>query len=190
MPLLQKLVVSTLLLAAPVLSSADEVLFQSATLGQTGITADQLLDQSVPGTNVNQFVFVGARFELTEPVITSRIGGHFASLGISGNFFGAIVSLDGPDDLPDSSDLSTPDVLGSTLLEFPDPSDDVFGMLELDLDPGWYGVVFDSGLFGATGAGGAIRNNIGQAIQILSGEARQGSGQTYRCWLRPVSVLS
>ncbi|QDT69834.1 hypothetical protein MalM25_27760 [Planctomycetes bacterium MalM25] len=137
-------------------AAADEVLYQSATLGTTGITE---FSPENPGNNVGRFNFTGGRFELTQPVITSRIGGHFFVSRGAGNFFGALVALTGPNDFPDSSDLSTPDVLGNTLLTFPDPSDEVFGELELALDPGWYGVVFGSGLFGATGAGGAVRNN-------------------------------
>lgn len=150
-----------LISAAAPEARADTVLYESATLGPTGITAEQLTTQAVAGTNVNEFVFVGARFELAQPVVTSQIGGHFAKIDNQNPndvFFGAIVALDGPDDLPDSGDLSTPDLLGNTLLTFPDPSDEVFGELELTLQPGWYGVVFGSGLFDAQGRGGAVRN--------------------------------
>lgn len=140
-------------------SVADEILFESATLGPTGITNQQRIDEQIPGTNVNEFVFVGARFELTQPVVTSRIGGHFTvNDATGGTFFGAVVALEGPDDFPDSGDLSTPDVLGDTLLSFPDPSAEVFGDLGLALEPGWYGIVFGSGLFGSSGSGGALRN--------------------------------
>src|SRR5690349_6005324 len=98
-------------------SSAD-VLFESSTLGPTGITWTQLTDQSVPGTNVKDTVFVGARFQLSEPVVTSEIGGHFVG-PISGSFFGAIVELTSESDFPNSNDLTTPDVLATTLLSFP-----------------------------------------------------------------------
>lgn len=140
-----------------ILGHADDILFESATLGPTGIT----VDQGVPASNIGVFNFSGARFELTQPVVTTSVGGHFRSSGAGGDFFGAIVAFDGPDDLPDSEDLSTPDVLGFTLLDFPNPSADVYGDLELSLEPGWYGVVFGSGLFGATGGGAVLRNNTG-----------------------------
>ncbi|QDT69154.1 hypothetical protein MalM25_20820 [Planctomycetes bacterium MalM25] len=147
---LRLMAVGLAVLAFATATLADRILFESATLGETGVVPSP----ETPATNVNQFVFVGARFELTEPVLTSSIGGHFVG---SGTFFGAIVSLTGPDDLPDSSDLSTPDVLGDTLLTFPDPSDVVYGELELELDPGWYGVVFGGGLFATQGDGGIPR---------------------------------
>jgi hypothetical protein len=69
------------------------------------------------------------------------------------------VKLEDQNDFPDSGDLSTSDVLGATILNFPDPSAEVFGNLELHLDPGWYALVFGSGLFGAAGLGGALLNN-------------------------------
>ncbi|QDT69838.1 hypothetical protein MalM25_27800 [Planctomycetes bacterium MalM25] len=163
-----------LLLAAQ--ASGDEVLYQSAILGPTGITAEELTTQAVPGTNVGRFDFIGARFELMQPVVTNRIGGHLVSLGPAGEFFGALVALAGPDDFPDSSDLSTPDVLGDTLVAIADPSDEVFGEIELALDPGWYGVVFGSGLFGATGRGGAVRNNTDLPAGGLIGWSASSSG--------------
>ena len=150
------LAIATLLLATfP--ACAEQILFESGTLGQTGITEEQLTSQEVPGTNINEFVYVGVRFEFSQPVVISRVGGHFsASDGGGGTFFGAIVSLDGTDDFPDSGDLSTPDVFGDTLLTFPDPSSEIFGELSLTLAPGDYALVFGSGLFGATGGGGQL----------------------------------
>lgn len=148
-----------------VAAQADGILYQSATLGPTGIAE---FTPETPGTNVNQSVFVGARFELTEPVVTSQIGGHFLGNG-QGTFFGALVALTGPTDFPDSSDLTTPDVLGSTILIFPTPSAEVLGDLQLALEPGWYSVVFGSGLFGADGGGAAVRNNTDIASPQIVG---------------------
>lgn len=143
------------------IACGEKMLFESATLGVTGITEQQRIAERIPGTNLNAFGFSGVRFGLTQPSVTTRVGGHFtASDGGGGTFFGAIVSLESPDDLPDSSDLSTPDVLGSTLLEFPQSSADVYGELSLELQPGWYGVVFGSGLFDASGGGATINNNL------------------------------
>lgn len=132
-------------------------LFESGTLGPTGITWTELVNQSVPATNIKDVVFSGVRFELAKQVMTTEIGGHFASES-GGTFFGAIVSLDNENDFPDSNDLSSADVQGTTLISFPTPSDEVFGTLNLLLEPGWYAAVFGSGLFGATANGGALRN--------------------------------
>lgn len=152
------LLVAFSICAARTSISNAEVLFESGTLGPTGVSfAD--LGGTVPGTNVNPFVFTGVRFELTQPIVTSQVGGHFVER-FSGTFFGAIVALDDAIDSPDSGNLSTPDVLGATTLTFPDPSAEVSGDLALSLDPGWYALVFGSGLFGTNGQGGAVRNGM------------------------------
>jgi hypothetical protein len=129
-----------------------DVLFESGTLGPTGIPQG-----SVDATNITPNVFTGVRFELSQPVITTQVGGHFVDLS-NGTFFGAVVKLNDQNDFPDSGDLSTPDVLGAAELTFPVPSDEVFGDLNLMLDPGWYALVFGSGLFGTSGDGAAPRN--------------------------------
>jgi len=135
-------------------------IFESGTLGLTGVTWDDFLDETVRGANVSEAVFDGVRFELTQSVVTTQIGGHFVgSPGTAGTFFGAIVKLDDENDFPDSGDLSTPDVLGNAKLTFPVPSDEVFGDLSLSLDPGWYALVFGSGLFDTSGDGAAPLNN-------------------------------
>ena len=128
-------------------------IFESGTLGPTGIPQG-----SVPATNVNTHVYTGVRFQLTQSVLTTQIGGHFVDRN-NGSFFGAIVALDNENDFPDSGDFSTPDFLGSTILDFPVPSAEVFGNLSLSLNPGWYALVFGSGHFGTTGDGAAPSNN-------------------------------
>ena len=51
----------------------------------------------------------GARFSVAAPLATA---GGCGNLGGTGQVFAAIVALSGPDDFPDSSDLSTPDIVG------------------------------------------------------------------------------
>jgi hypothetical protein len=147
--------------------STAAIIFESGTLGATGVTWSDLTSGAVPGTNIKDVVFTGVRFQLNQPVLTTQIGGHFVAQE-SGTFFGAIVELDDENDFPDSSDLTTSDVLGHTLLTFPVSSDEVFGDLNLSLDQGWYALVFGSGLFEATTNGGAVRNgtDIGEPIYI------------------------
>lgn len=154
------------------IATAD-ILFESGTLGPTGVPYSQL-GNTVPGTEVFSSIFPGVRFELTQPVKTTSVGGHFVA-DISGTFFGAIVALDDENDFPNSPDLSTPDVLGVTTLIFSNPSAEVYGNLELNLDPGWYALVFGSGLFGTTGSGGAVRNgiDIGDPTYIAYGQNLQ-----------------
>lgn len=67
--------------------------------------------------------------------------------------------MDTENDFPNSTDLSTPDVLGAALLAFPVASAEAFGELNVRLDPGWYALAFGSGEFGASGFGGMVLNN-------------------------------
>lgn len=134
-------------------------IFESGTLGSTGAMFADLANGTIPGTTVDRFDFPGVRFELTQPVVTSQVGGHFVQ-ETAGTFFGAIVKLNDQNDFPNSSDLSTPDVLGVATFTFPNPSAEVFGDMTLALNPGWYALVFGSGLFGTSGSGGAVRNGV------------------------------
>lgn len=170
--ILRRFAVPILVVAVALIFTASKAtaatIFESGTLGPTGVLYADLGD-AVPGTNVKDSVFVGVRFQLNQRAVTSEIGGHFVASS-SGTFFGAIVELDDGNDFPDSQDLVTPDVLGHSLLTFPDPSDEVFADLSLELDPGWYALVFGSGLFGATANGGAVRNgaDIGDPTYIVA----------------------
>lgn len=165
-----------LVLAVALVSSATATdaiaatIFESGTLGQTVISWQDSLDGLVAGSSVDAGVFSGVRFELMQPVVTTEIGGHFFSPS-GGDFFGAIIQLGDESDFPNSEDLSTPDVLGTTLMTFPVASAEVFGDLNLSLDPGWYALVFSSGRFGASGNGGMVLNN--PDIGIPSYIARQ-----------------
>jgi hypothetical protein len=115
-------------------------------------------EQSVPGSNVSDVNYVGVRFYVDFPITTSRIGGHFAGNVGDRTFFGALVELSSEVDFPDSHNFESPDVVGSSLLHFPEPSNEVYGSLVADLQPGWYALVFGSGQLGATDVGGAVRN--------------------------------
>jgi hypothetical protein len=124
-------------------------LFESATLGPTGPTPG--------GLEVSSLQFVGVRFQVSQMATTSVVGGHlyetpFQPLG-NHQIFGALVELSGPNDVPDSFDLSTPDVLSTTLLTLSPLSGDVSAPLSETLTAGWYTLIFGSGLFGATGHG-------------------------------------
>lgn len=136
-------------------------IFESGTLGPTGIYINEIGGGIEPGSSgVNPSVFSAVRFQVGQTAMTTRVGGHFvADPRFTNSFFGAIVRLDNAMDFPDSGNLSTPDVLGATLLTFPNPSAEAFGNLGVKLDPGWYSLVFGSGLFGATGSGAAVLNN-------------------------------
>ncbi len=149
--------------------SQGATIFESSTLGTTGVEWDDLLSQSVPGSNINPSTFNGVRFELTHHTFVTAVGGHFVASS-SEPFFGAIVSLDDEHDLPDSVDLSTSDVLGHTEVAIPRMSDEVLGELRIGLSPGWYALVFGSGLFNTSAIGGVLRNgeDIGTPTYIAN----------------------
>ena len=146
----------------------DQSVFQyeTATQGDTS--------QSV-GYAVRNDSFLGARFEVTAAVDIAEIGGRLNVF--SGTLFGAVIALTGPDDLPDSNDLSTPDVLDTVLISDANSSGDLTVPLSLHLEPGWYAVMFGSGLFGANGFGNAPFNNAD--IGSPSYFTRGSDGQFY-----------
>jgi len=151
-----------LLIAGALIAGVNSVraatIFESGTLGPTGLLFDDLLSGSIPSSSVVEETFVGVRFHLEKPALVSEVGGHFVSLR-SETFFGVIVELTDENDFPDSDTLSTPDVLGTAELTFPVSSGETFGDLNVSLDAGWYALVFGSGLFDAIGRGGAPANN-------------------------------
>jgi hypothetical protein len=154
-----------LLAALLALSGANHAnaatIFESGTLGPTGVSWEDVFNQVVLAENVKSNAFNGVRFELTQPVRTTEVGGHFvAPPDTDTTFFAAIIALDSEFDFPDSEDLSTPDVLGATVLSILDTSAELSNNLDLVLNPGWYALVFGSGLFGANGNGGALLNNF------------------------------
>jgi hypothetical protein len=131
-------------------AAAQPVVFQRAILGTTGQT-------SGGGISVSENFYTGWRFEVTGgPVATTRLGGHF--LPGAGTAFGAIVALSGPDDSPDSFDLTSPDVLGTTLVDMSIAgcSCDLSAPISLTLPDGWYLVIFGTARFGATSGGQSL----------------------------------
>jgi hypothetical protein len=117
------------------------------------------LFQTAGGPQTNVSVIIGDnawlmhRFEVKYATQLQTIGGGFENFNASAaTVFGSVVSLAGLDDFPNSINLSTPDVLGSTLLSVGHTgvgSGDFSGSLPLSLQPGWYGLVFGTGAFGA-----------------------------------------
>jgi len=126
-------------------TSWGAIVYESATAGS---------DHQTVGNTISQSAFNGIRFQTTTPTPVNQIGGLFSSTASdSSSIFGVLVSLTDATDVPDSKSLSTPDVLFQGLLSVPASSQ---GDVSLDFDPitlspGYYGVVFGSGLFGATG---------------------------------------
>lgn len=102
------------------------------------------------GLLVNDHFWPMHRFEIAAPAFVESVGGHFENTTRDAiRIFGAVVALSGSTDLPDALDLSTPDVLGTTLIDV-EPADGVHsGRVSLALAPGWYALAFGTGRFGA-----------------------------------------
>ena len=99
---------------------------------------------------MNNFLFPFHRFEVTSSVQLVSVGGFFENLtGADRKIFGAVVGLSGPNDVPDSLDLTTSDLIGTTLINVLLGSGDFSGSLSLGLTPGWYALGFGTGKFGA-----------------------------------------
>lgn len=138
------LLISTLL-CSPALA---DVIYESATLGPTGQYGGNALTSSQ---------FFGVRFEITEPVQVTEVGGHLS--GWNGSLFAAIVSLPGgAGTLPTGSPFDS-SVEAYTTFTASSASQDYRAPLSVYLDPGWYALVFGSGQFGATGTGAMPGNN-------------------------------
>jgi hypothetical protein len=141
----------------PVEVEADPIIFQSAQFGEPR-----------PGYALEPSQFIGVRFEISAPVVSSTIGGAFLSQTSStgstsdSELFGAIVRLSGPTDFPDTFALSSPDVLGTTRIIVPvdTPVQDRSAPLTLALVPGWYALMFGSDQIGPRGVGGISVGHI------------------------------
>lgn len=124
----------------------------------------QELSNTDAGSCIAPNQFLGFRFQVASPVTMTSVGGEFLAANSSftgcfgnqpGSIFAALVMLSGPTDFPDSIDLSTSDVIGTTLLHPGTVFSDVSAPLFATLQSGYYGLLFGSGLFGADGVAGA-----------------------------------
>ncbi len=119
------------------LAAAGSTIYESVALGPLAPGGD-------PAPVVVADQFVGVKFHVSAPVRIGSIGGFFApyAVGVEADIVGAVVRLDGPNDFPDSFDLSTGDVLGKTLIHVAEPAADCSGDLAVTLTEGWYALVF------------------------------------------------
>ncbi|MEQ9668932.1 hypothetical protein [Coleofasciculus sp. G2-EDA-02] len=133
-------------------TQASTITLESATLGSTGQRG---------GTSISDNQFYGWRFQIDTTLQVTHIGGHLlGGVLYQGNLvrgydiFGAIISLNSSDALPQGTPFLPEEVLATTILTTTFPSSEIFVPLSVTLTPGSYGLVFGSGLFGATGVGG------------------------------------
>ncbi|MCC9600963.1 Ig-like domain-containing protein [Stieleria sp. JC731] len=110
-------------------------------------------------TVINEGNFYGVRFQVEETLHLDRVGGNFKFLTSTG-LFASVVALENENDFPDSFDLSTPDVIASTVIPLAFGSDgNVRADIDAILQPGWYALMLGTGKFGTTGSAGLLLNN-------------------------------
>ena len=103
--------------------------------------------------------FLGVRFQLTQPTLITHIGGELTQF-TNGGTFAALIALTDMSDYPDSTDLTTPDVLRTATFNLSRLSSDVsVPVAPITVPAGWYGILFGAGLFGTTGSGGVPNDN-------------------------------
>jgi len=104
------------------------------------------------GTVVNSSFFSGLNFEITATTRLTKVGAYFGST--TGSVFGALVKTTGFAGIPVPPNLSGSDVRATTVITPPAGGGDAWGDVDVTLEPGWYGLIFGSGKFGASGSSG------------------------------------
>ena len=143
---------SIAIVGTALLVSGGVVAAQESTLILESVPFDSVDTGTAGGFTVNDEQFLGWRFDLDSPLQVTDIGGAFFSFSFDSEIFGAIISLSGPDALPLGSPFLPEEVLAVTTFTTPLGHNDLLTPLEVKLEPGNYGLVFGSGLFGATGS--------------------------------------
>src|ERR1700722_19022365 len=157
------LVLATIALPA----RADVVLFQTANPDPNALAFDNTIVLQGDGTTAGNGVtggslFVGASFTVTAPTTLTSIGASFGDTALtagSGSIFGAIVSVDPITGLPTQPVENLTSVALADAVFTPTADGDTTAALSVTLAPGTYGLVFGSGLFGATGVADLLSGN-------------------------------
>ena len=155
---------AALALAHP--ASAD-VLLQTATLDPGAIAAANSLVLQGDGTTAGDGFsggshFIGADFTVAGPTQLTDIGASFvntAQQAATGPIFGAIVEVDPVTGLPTQDVENLASITLAEAVFTPDADGDTTVPLSASLQPGTYGLVFGSGLFGATGVADLLSGN-------------------------------
>ncbi len=120
---------------------APEFLLETATLGPTG--------QDFFGIVIDSDQFLGAKFTLDSAAIATSLGAHLTGSSSNPEIFFAIVPLDAGTDFPVDFELT--EAVFTTTFDAPLSSAEVEIESNVILQPGRFGLMTGSGLFGATG---------------------------------------
>ncbi len=150
-------------LAKASITPAATITLESARLGTTGQTGQSGEPVIYSNESIGTNQFLGWRFQLTDPLQVTEIGGHVGTFlpnsnseldTGNGEVFGAIVSLSDSNAVPKVNPFQLEEeVLASTSFSPGFPSRDVTVPLFVKLNPGNYALIFGTGLFGASGYG-------------------------------------
>jgi hypothetical protein len=99
--------------------------------------------------------FLGARFALPQGAEVTSVGGEIVQYD-AGSLFAAIVRLDGPTALPHGAPFTNEELVAEATFTAPKPSSLVDVPMAVTLPPGEYGLVFGSGMFGASADGAMV----------------------------------
>lgn len=100
------------------------------------------------------------RFEITSTTTITSIGGFISNgTGSDKTIFAAIVQLTGSTDLPDSIDLTSSDVLSTTLINIGTTSNLYQTSINYTLAPGWYALELGTNSFGASSVPSSLYMN-------------------------------
>lgn len=144
----RSMLIAISLLTAIVVPARADTIFQTATY--TGVDNGEFIIQSTP----NFTRFVGASFTISQRTDVTGIGAQFGGFP-SGTVFGAIVPLASLTALPAGAPSQLESIsLGDVVFAVAGGIHDVLQPLSVTLDPGTYGIIFGSGLFGASGFAG------------------------------------
>lgn len=100
--------------------------------------------------SVSPVFWPAERFYVDGNATVDGAGGYFRDFNDEiDDVFVAIVTLSGPDDFPDSNDLSTSDLLATSVVSVGPEAGDYLADFDLELAGGWYMIVIGVNAFGA-----------------------------------------
>ncbi len=160
-----------LVVSATGAAAAAGMIYDTGSYGRVGVRWDEAVNFGAP---VDATHAVGARFHLDRGADVSSLSSSLVSQG-PGFVLASLVRLDGVTDYPDSLDMSSDDVVATTLLRLPpELSDVVTAPVDATLTPGWWAIVLSSGSHGADGSGLAV--GAGPELPGQSWLAYDGAG--------------
>jgi hypothetical protein len=153
----------------------------AGTVFETAAYVNQEPDELAGGYFIDSSTYIGASFHLSSATTISGIGGNFTQYSDT-SIFGAIVSLDPVTGMP--NDLLS-NSLGHVVFAPSLSGGDQTAALPLKLAAGDYGVVFGSGLWGATGYSGFVGGQGGLGTNEF---ASYDGGASWSSWSNPDEI--